>query len=571
MNPSVMVLGGGVGGLSAAHELAARGFDVTVIEHREVPGGKARSMLVADSARPPMLPLPGEHGFRFFPHFYRHIIDTMQSTPVGNGNASDNLCFASREMLAVSGYPPMTFPAHKPETVWEFIADLYQALADLPTLQAVGLVTSDFEFFVDRVWRLMTTCPDRALHEFENLSWWDFMEADQHSKAFREFFVDGLTRCLVAAKAEVANVRAGGVVLTQLFYGSFSDAPSFDRLLNGPTSQVWVTPWSEFLANDRGVRFQYATTVTAIDCDGHRITGVQTTSAHGEVRMQAADYYVCALPIEYTAPLLNENILAADPALAGILKIACNVYDMTGIQFYLAQDAPLTNGHLLAVDSPWALTAISQRQFWKGIDFSQLGDGRVGGILSVDISNWDAEGVIVVNGNVPPGPGHYKTARECTPDEVALEVWTQLRRCLVQSDGTCLIPPEHPAYFIDPGMVFDPTPVSNDSRLFVNEVGSWDHRPDAATAIPNLMLASDYVRTNTNLATMEGANEAARRAVNALLSATGSAATPCQIWPLPVPEMLLPFIFEDQLRWDLGLPWTGASADAPKPTANLMR
>ncbi|PRC57051.1 hypothetical protein C6A85_35515, partial [Mycobacterium sp. ITM-2017-0098] len=38
------VLGGGVGGLSAAHELTDRGFDVTVYEARGVFGGKARSM-----------------------------------------------------------------------------------------------------------------------------------------------------------------------------------------------------------------------------------------------------------------------------------------------------------------------------------------------------------------------------------------------------------------------------------------------------------------------------------------------------------------------------------------------
>ena len=55
MADHVLVLGGGVGGMSAAHELAERGFSVTVIEDREVPGGKARSIrslaLVATDAR----------------------------------------------------------------------------------------------------------------------------------------------------------------------------------------------------------------------------------------------------------------------------------------------------------------------------------------------------------------------------------------------------------------------------------------------------------------------------------------------------------------------------------------
>ena len=46
----VAVLGGGVGGLSAAHELAERGFDVTVYERRDEFGGKARSMDVPGTA-----------------------------------------------------------------------------------------------------------------------------------------------------------------------------------------------------------------------------------------------------------------------------------------------------------------------------------------------------------------------------------------------------------------------------------------------------------------------------------------------------------------------------------------
>jgi uncharacterized protein with NAD-binding domain and iron-sulfur cluster len=39
MTVSVLILGGGIGGLSAAHEPVERGFAVTVLEQREVPGG----------------------------------------------------------------------------------------------------------------------------------------------------------------------------------------------------------------------------------------------------------------------------------------------------------------------------------------------------------------------------------------------------------------------------------------------------------------------------------------------------------------------------------------------------
>src|SRR3954465_4164438 len=79
MATTVAVLGGGVGGLSAAQELAERGVAVTVYERRAAAGGKARSVLAPGSG------FPGEHGFRFFPGFYRHLPDTMARIPSGGG------------------------------------------------------------------------------------------------------------------------------------------------------------------------------------------------------------------------------------------------------------------------------------------------------------------------------------------------------------------------------------------------------------------------------------------------------------------------------------------------------
>ena len=78
-------------------------------------------------------------------------------------------------------------------------------------------------------------------------------------------------------------------------------------------------------------------------------------------------------------------------------------------------------------------------------------------------------------------------------------------------------------------------------------------RPDAT---------SDYVRTNADLATMEGANEAARRAVNALLTAAGSTAAPCPIWTFDHPLWAAPFRALDELRWKL----FGVDRHPPVPT-----
>src|ERR1700722_20034200 len=138
MPHSVAVLGGGGAGLSAAHELAGRGFEGHVYERKPVLGGKARSITVPNSAGIGRKPLPGEHGFRFFPGFYRHVIDTMRRIPYGaNGNAADNLRVATRILLARAGLNEITWVARKPSN----LPDLRTFLIEL--LTPLGVPTED--------------------------------------------------------------------------------------------------------------------------------------------------------------------------------------------------------------------------------------------------------------------------------------------------------------------------------------------------------------------------------------------------------------------------------------------
>ncbi len=217
---------------------------------------------------------------------------------------------------------------------------------------------------------------------------------------------------------------------------------------------------------------------------------------------------------------------------------------MNGIQFYLHQDVPVINGHTLYIDSPWALTSISQKQFWSGVDLAQFGDGRVGGILSVDISNWDT-----------PGDLYGKPASACSAAEIAAETWFQLKQHLNTGGAPTLEDANLLSWFLDPDIRFpNPGAAANAEPLMINNAGTLQYRPQAFTEIPNLFLASDYVRTYTDLACMEAANEAARRAVNAILSSAGSTLPRCSLWPLQEPEVFKPLRDYDQLRFSLGLP-----------------
>lgn len=82
-------------------------------------------------------------------------------------------------------------------------------------------------------------------------------------------------------------------------------------------------------------------------------------------------------------------------------------------------------------------------------------------------------------------------------------------------------------------------------------------RPYSYTDISNFFLASDYVKTNTDLATMEGANEAARRAVNDILNISEYKGSYCKVWNLHEPWYLTFFRYKDTKRYAEGLPWDG--------------
>ena len=54
--------------------------------------------------------LPGEHGFRFFPNFYRHITDTLRRIPFGNGTVFDNLVDTTQVLIASYDKPESNYP-----------------------------------------------------------------------------------------------------------------------------------------------------------------------------------------------------------------------------------------------------------------------------------------------------------------------------------------------------------------------------------------------------------------------------------------------------------------------------
>jgi hypothetical protein len=248
---------------------------------------------------------------------------------------------------------------------------------------------------------------------------------------------------------------------------------------------------------------------------------------------------------------MNDRLCALDPQCARLRAVDAEglVSRMVGMQFFLYEDVPVAQGHILFPEAPWAITAISQPQFWRDTvgPFSRnFGAGDVSGLISVDVSEWYKPGAFVP-----------KPAIECTPDEIKHEVWEQLKAGLngPSRDQQMLTDRLLHSWRLDSDLDYSSgVPAKNSSGLLIHPPNSWASRPDAASSIPNLTFAADYVRTTTDLASMEAANEAARRATNAILDREGSTAPRASLWPLVEPPMFARWRQLDAELYRMGRP-----------------
>jgi uncharacterized protein with NAD-binding domain and iron-sulfur cluster len=546
----VAVFGAGVGGLTAAHELAERGFEVTVYERRDVPGGKARSLFVPHTGTDGRRDLPGEHGHRMVLGFYRNLPDTLRRIPgATGGTVHDSLTPVARFDLARAGDRagiPIPVGRDKLDPGTPVLADanlLVTTLAEV--VQGTPILPhAELLYLAGKVSMLFSSCAERRFGQWEHRNWWEFIQAARMSEDYQRIWGGGV-QILEALKPRSASVRTIGQGLESIFFSLFglgSDGP-FDCVFNGPTSEAWIDPWIAHLRT-LGVRFAFGWQVEDLEVREGRVTAARARTPDGATARVDADWFVTAVPADRAVKLWNSALRAADPRLAAMDGLRQTW--SSGIQYFLRRPVSAPPGHVFHIDAPWKLASISQSRLWDAPFSGTWGDGRAQESLSVVISDWDTPGIL-----------YGKPARECTREEVSREVWAQMQAHLNKNGELVLDEAMVHSWYLDEAITEAGDGLRNDDPFLMNSVGSWDLRPEASTAVANLFLAADYVRTysNVDFATMETANEAARRSVNALLKAANAAeAPPVRTFArYELPEFARAQAV-DRERWRQGLP-----------------
>jgi hypothetical protein len=413
----VVIVGGGIAGLSAAHHLLTKGenkFEVHIIERREF-GGKARSQESNG--------LPTEHGFRFFPGFYKHITKTMDEIP-SDGKSVVNGSVYKNNLVQADHYT-FLYTEHNQKGIVEIPLSLSNPFKFFRAYRKMKkqMVTADVDItdlgkkqLINKMLEVYCTCNARIEGEYDNISWSEFLDDDnpQYGKDFKQLFATGISKNLVAVRADIANSRTGAKLVGHMIWhmvNPFAKHP--DKLLNGPTSKMWIEPWVKYLqekgvkiiADSRAVYYEYCMKEKKMS----KVWYDDTTPKDGpkdysntEVlktvgKKIEADYFISALPLEKFDDIVERvktmNRNTPFPYFDNIRQIRSKLNWMNGILFYFDCKIDISQGHITVIDNPAAITLISQTQFWKDYlnknPINYKGK-EVKAILSVICSDFDA-------------------------------------------------------------------------------------------------------------------------------------------------------------------------------------
>jgi hypothetical protein len=241
------------------------------------------------------LRLPGEHGFRFFPAFYRHLEDTLKRIPLPAGREAigrtvyDNLRPTIRQGIGLSGEdlrrirreggkpvarendpsPCDDAPDRRNGgTIVEILRERPTSIEGLRDrtdrfVKRLGGTNKDALLLFAKLLRFMTSSPERRKARYEDISWAQFLGiTNKRGKPVKPqkfsrpmvHHIQSAAQALLAFNANEADARSYGNVAVQMFLDGGTDGRDIDRILTGPTSETWLDPWRRYLESE-GVRF----------------------------------------------------------------------------------------------------------------------------------------------------------------------------------------------------------------------------------------------------------------------------------------------------------------------------
>lgn len=496
----VIIIGGGIGGLTVAHQLIKYGIKCEIYEKNNEIGGLARSNRDINGCAT-------EYCWRVFFGFYHNLFRTMSEIPLIENNTKNILT---------------NFTIYKHENI-----------IDNPTR-----LWDKFILFLAVLYGF-TSC-DKRMDKLDNLTWWNALGSTKKSNLFRE--IGGWLGMDRYRGSYNSVIRVG---MEMQILQTYLDSQYRDYITTKPTSEALFNHWKHYLENN-GVKFKLNHELESIEIDNNSVktayirNGMYLKEIHG-------DYFIFAIPIEVLSRIILQTpqLQYVDLLKSVELSKTC-LHIQLSFQVYFNKPIHLgtDKNAFLLVESPWDLIVLSYDRSYENTQLCKHISGAKGG-WSIAVCTAYINGIV-----------YGKPMNKCSYNEIITEIWAQLKRSKIlkeiirknnnfelSEELIVLWSPMWENYKYINGKLI------TDEPKFTNNVGSLIRRPSYKTRIHNLYISTGYIKETIDIFSMEAACIAGKRVVADILKKS-------EIEPIEISRPKIFYIFRviDSIMYKLNLP-----------------
>jgi len=487
--PKVTIVGAGIAGMSAALRLAERGYEVSIFERNSFVGGKFRAVEWKQSKA------FHEHSYHMFLNWYHNFFEIADAI----GVRDEFLALERVKFLREGDFPRMT----------ELVN--FGALSTVPQNLLSGVLSiPDMFLYMYSVIDLLGT-PMKQNRYQDLISVNAFASTRPYAT---EASVGMYDEYLAKTFAIASYLTSAKTFQTFLEYGAYSPTPLYWALI-GDSFNKFLHPL-QLRLEQLGVKFNFnhQATELALDVEGNvssvtfeklhdfspslseitwnefRIKFRKDESEKETVNLDGS--LILAVPHEALSDLLSPAILNRSPHLGEVEKLLS--VPMASVHLHLndkfsrrlrTMRKKLPREPVVLLNSNYKLSFVANSSLWpdpKGTYLNIVAsDSRPLGHLLAPIE-FTSDG------------------RNQAPAQLSIETpVTALDHIL--HEFRRFVP------FEDDEIDLERLEIDRNAgrELFINDVGSWQWRPQAKTRIKNLFLAGDYVKHTIDVVCLEGA------------------------------------------------------------------
>jgi hypothetical protein len=503
--PEVIIVGGGLAGMSAATRLMEQGFDIALYEQNDFLGGKLGAYRLSGK------PDPHEHCYHMYLNWYNNFWQLMKE-------------IGSLDKFVASPVIGCRLPG-------DHETRRYLVNAGSPATNLTNMmngIVPPAEYFL-WAYSLIDLIGTQSMSEdvLEQTSVQNFFRSRSYST---DASIENCSRTLAEAFAAPSYLSSARSYQSLIKYGYPNPVPSL-WLLTQNTNDAIFEPWAKHLEArakhlKRHFKIHRRARLEQLHLRDGKVSKLtfgrmpsDPTSDRGVVPKPSKTWEVdvpgdliLTVPPQSLARLVSWEVAACSPNLETVRLLRSE--PMISLDIYFKREiAGLNDSITLLLNSKYTLSMLDNSKVWKDFPKDRTA-------LNVIASNAD----LIVD----------------YPNEVILDILLkELQRFLdFKLDSAA----DRSLRDDDVDYARCQVQTNVGEALFVNQVGSWASRPSATCDIPNLFLAGDFCQTFIDVVTIEGAVVSGLVAAEALRGRRGIGA-PIDVvrpnsYPAFIPAML---------------------------------